>query len=136
MTGGAKVINLSLGTTTASLNDRFAYQRMYGEGVLIVASAGNNESSDYLFPASFDQVISVGAVDANNNHAVFSQYNDQVELVAPGVGVRSTIPNNRYETHGHVFYASLHLLSSSSYTVLIVGGNTDRGQGHRWRHLM
>ena len=134
MTGGAKVINLSLGTTTASLNDRFAYQRMYVEGVLIVASAGNNESSDYLFPASFDQVISVGAVDANNNHAVFSQYNDQVELVAPGVGVRSTIPNNRYETHGRVFYPSLLLLSSSSYTVLIV--DTDRGQGHRWRHLM
>lgn len=107
---------------------------MYVEGVLIVASAGNNESSDYLFPASFDQVISVGAVDANNNHAVFSQYNDQVELVAPGVGVLSTIPNIRYETHGRVFYASFLLLSSSSYTVLIV--DTDRGQGHRWRHLM
>ena len=134
MTGGAKVINLSLGTTTASRNDRIAYQRMYGEGVLIVASAGNNESSDYLFPASFDQVISVGAVDANDNKAVFSQYNDQVELVAPGVGVLSTIPNNRYETHVRVFYASILLLSSSSYNVLIV--DTDRGQGHRWRHLM
>jgi hypothetical protein len=37
--------------------------------------------------------MSVAAVDQNNAHASFSQYTNQVEIAAPGVGVLSTYPN-------------------------------------------
>lgn len=41
--------------------------------------------------------MSVAAVDADMNNAAFSQFNDQVEIAAPGVKVLSTFPPNTYQ---------------------------------------
>mmetsp|Transcript_26664 Transcript_26664/g.39630 ORF Transcript_26664/g.39630 Transcript_26664/m.39630 type:complete len:242 (+) Transcript_26664:454-1179(+) len=77
---GAKTISMSLGGGGLSniTNDQFSGH--YGnDGVLIMAAAGNEGTSDYNYPASYASVMSVAAV---NNHGVstnFSQYNDQVE---------------------------------------------------------
>lgn len=57
-----------------------------------MAAAGNDGTSAYSYPASYDSVISVAAIDSNKAVADFSQYNSQVELAAPGVGVLSTLP--------------------------------------------
>lgn len=90
---GASVINLSLGGPVPSTSARDLYDQLYErENVLVVAAAGNDGSTDYSYPASYDSVISVGAVDANRQHADFSQSNDQVDLVAPGVSILSTVP--------------------------------------------
>ena len=66
--------------------------------VLIIAAAGNGGSSAKSYPASYNSVVSIGAIDSNKNKAGFSQYNNQVELSAPGVGVKSTIPPQNYAT--------------------------------------
>jgi len=42
--------------------------------------AGNGGDTSYLYPASYPSVLSVAALDSNNNKASFSQYNDQVEI--------------------------------------------------------
>jgi subtilisin family serine protease len=47
---------------------------------------------DYSYPASYDDMLSVGAIDENIYKASFSQWNDKVTLVAPGVEVWSTLP--------------------------------------------
>ncbi|HSM26302.1 MAG TPA: S8 family serine peptidase, partial [Anaerolineaceae bacterium] len=52
----------------------------------------NDGISTYHYPASYDSVISVAALDQDYQIADFSQFNDQVELAAPGVGVLSTVP--------------------------------------------
>jgi len=57
-----------------------------------VAAAGNNGSTGFSYPASYDSVISVGALDSSKLVADFSQKNAQVELAAPGVSVDSTVP--------------------------------------------
>ena len=92
---------------------------MYDQGVLIVASAGNGGSSDYLYPASFDQVISVGAIDVRKNHASFSQYNDQVELVAPGVQVLSSLAGNRYGPYYHAYHTLFYKIISDFHCLTI-----------------
>ena len=89
---GADIINMSLGGAYASTFERDAFDSLYAQGVLSFAAAGNNWSSNYSYPASYDSVVSVAAVDEDNGKAQFSQYNDQVELSAPGVGVLSTEP--------------------------------------------
>eukprot|EP00957_Ditylum_brightwellii_P032429 2457002-Ditylum_brightwellii.AAC.1 len=38
--------------------------------------------------------MSVAAVNINGERAPFSQYNDQVDIAAPGVGVKSTVTTN------------------------------------------
>ena len=52
---------------------------------------------DYDYPASYPCVVSVGAVDQNGQRADFSNYNDQVELMGPGVNIRSTYPGDKYQ---------------------------------------
>ena len=89
---GAKVINMSLGGTSSSTTERNAFQNLYNQGVLHVAAAGNGGNTRLSYPASYDSVISVAAVDSGKALASFSQRNSQVELAAPGVAVLSTVP--------------------------------------------
>lgn len=89
---GARVINMSLGGPSASTTERNGFQQLYDAGVLHVAAAGNDGNTAHSYPASYDSVISVAALDSNKQLASFSQRTNQVELAAPGVGVLSTVP--------------------------------------------
>ncbi len=89
---GAKVINMSLGGSTKSITEENAFNSLNNNGVLSIAAAGNAGSSALSYPASYSSVMSVAATDSNNTVASFSQYNSQVEIAAPGVGVLSTYP--------------------------------------------
>lgn len=90
--GGADIISMSLGGGRASGKERRAFNNLYDAGILHIAAAGNDGNTAYSYPASYDSVVSVAAVDINNAIADFSQQNDQVEIAAPGVGVLSTVP--------------------------------------------
>ena len=89
---GAKVINMSLGGSSSNRKEQKAFDNLYAAGILSIAAAGNEESSDPHYPASYDSVVSVSAVDEDNVFANFSNYGADIELTAPGVDVLSTIP--------------------------------------------
>ena len=63
------------------------------KGVIITGAAGNsskdetNGNDPYVYPASYDDVISVGAVDSKSKVRSSSQKNDKVFVTAPGEGV-------------------------------------------------
>lgn len=88
---GAKVINMSLGGGGSSAAEGAFFQSLLDSGVLSIAAAGNGGNTALSYPASYDAVVSVAAVDANKALAAFSQRNAQVELAAPGVGTLSTV---------------------------------------------
>ena len=82
---------MSLEGKNFSSLESYVFGMLYSqEGILSIAAAGNDGSTAYGYPASYNSVISVGAVDQSSVVAGFSQHNDQVELAAPGVGIRST----------------------------------------------
>jgi len=88
---GAKAINLSLGgRDSQTLEDAVNYA--WDNGVLVAAAAGNDGGGRKYYPASYANAISVAATDYNDNVANFSNFNDQVEISAPGVNVFSTFP--------------------------------------------
>jgi subtilisin family serine protease len=89
---GANVVNMSLGGPLKSRSEQRAFTQAFNDGVLPIAAAGNDGNTRNSYPASYDSVISVAAVDSALNIADFSQQNGQVELAAPGVAVRSTVP--------------------------------------------
>ena len=89
---GANVINMSLGGSFKSRTEDKAFNAADGRGVLSIAAAGNDGNTRKSYPASYDSVVSVAAVDSNGNVASFSQQNAAVELAAPGVHVKSTVP--------------------------------------------
>lgn len=106
-------MSMSLGGKDFSQISADAYRHILDEdNVLLVAAAGNSGRTSYTYPASYDAVISVAAVDTNGNKARFSQYNDQVDIAAPGVAINSTIP-------GAAMYLSL---SGTSMAVPHVAG--------------
>jgi subtilisin family serine protease len=85
---GADIINMSLGFDGYSTLVASAVQYAYQHGVTIIASSGNS-SSAVTFPANLPHVIAVGAVDENNDRAYYSNYGDELDLVAPGNNVFS-----------------------------------------------
>lgn len=81
---GADVINLSMGVDSDSDDLREAIKYAYSKNVIIVAAAGNDGTQQYKYPAAYDEVIGVGAVDAKGNVRASSQKNDSVFVTAPG----------------------------------------------------
>ena len=88
---GANIVNMSLGGPISSRTESDALQELSDDGVLLIAAAGNEGSTAHSYPASYDSVISIAAVDNQNHHAAFSQATDQVEIAAPGVAILSTV---------------------------------------------
>jgi len=99
---GANVVNMSLGGGFSQiLQDAITSLENTNDRILFVAAAGNGGDSSYLYPASIDSPImmSVACVDSSKARCSFSQYNDQVDIAAPGLYVRSTVPG--YGTYGY-----------------------------------
>lgn len=90
------VINLSMGSSSLSNIENRAIQKAIEAGIVVVASAGNEGSNVYDFPASYDNVISVGSIYSNNSVSSFSNYNDKIDVVAPGEEVISCSLNDLY----------------------------------------
>jgi serine protease len=81
-----KVINLSLGGYGAY--DCSIYADVAAKGITVVASSGNEgsdeEAGQYSYPASCSNVVSVAATNSYDQVAVYSQYNNMVDISAPG----------------------------------------------------
>ena len=91
---GAKIINLSLASSTPTLNSQRLYERMVSsEDILVVAASGNQGTNEESYPASYDHVISVGSIDENLQRSTFSQYGPTMDVVAPG-DAYSTVPSS------------------------------------------
>ncbi|MEO0249513.1 MAG: S8 family serine peptidase, partial [candidate division WOR-3 bacterium] len=95
---GARVINMSLGTSTYYAILEAACQYAWDSGCVLVASSGSTPGSIY-YPAKFPTVIAVGAVDQNLNLAPFSSYGPEQELVAPGVNIYTIVPDNTFAVY-------------------------------------
>lgn len=89
---GARVINMSFGSSTSSqlLADAVRYATQ--KGSLLVAAAGNTARVDnaVIYPAAYPQVLAVAATDENDEVADFSQHHSYVGISAPGVHIVST----------------------------------------------
>lgn len=106
---GSTVVNMSLAGKESSQAEQEAMQQAYQAGMLLVAAGGNEGSADNFYPAGYDSVIAVGAIDEDKNAWQFTQRNDQIELVAPGVGVTSTLPGNVYRAWDGSSVATPHV---------------------------
>lgn len=84
----ANIVTMSLGGAAATKTERNALEAHANNGILLIAASGNDQHS---YPASYDSVMSVAAVDSNKDHAAFSQYTNQVEISAPGEAILSTV---------------------------------------------
>ncbi|PHR46256.1 MAG: hypothetical protein COA32_11930 [Fluviicola sp.] len=115
---GARVVNLSW-ASGCYYNTYYqnVVNEVYNNGTVIIAAAGNGPTcggaDNYVYPASFENVIAVSSVGPNDNHQRYPedemsthQHNDSVDLVAPGYDVALAIANNNYTTGNGTSFAS------------------------------
>jgi subtilisin family serine protease len=92
---GVKIVSLSLGAAESSTIEEAAFKVAIGAGILPIAATGNSGTGDpateppVAYPAGYDGVLAVGAINFKSERASFSQVGPQVALVAPGVDVLS-----------------------------------------------
>jgi subtilisin len=94
ITNKMDIVNMSLGGSMGSRTLQKAVDNAYKSGILLVSSAGNggyHRKGTITYPAAYDSVIAVGALDQENNRATFSSVGRELELMAPGVFVNSTV---------------------------------------------
>ncbi len=86
------VISMSLGGPMSSSAERTAVSNAEKAGVTVVAASGNDGTGKVSFPAALPTPIAVGAVDVTITKTSFSQWGPELDIVAPGAAVVSTVP--------------------------------------------
>ena len=120
---GAQVINLSEGGPTRSQSQQDALDYAWSKGVVLVAAAGNSNSSTVFYPAASANVLSVGATDNRDRKASFSNFGLWVSVTAPGDSIYSTLPVSPYAMQATYASAlSYDYISGTSMATPIVAG--------------
>ncbi|MBI4320050.1 MAG: S8 family serine peptidase [Chloroflexi bacterium] len=120
---GIQVTNNSYGSSgDPGTLTKAAFDNAYAAGVLHIAAAGNSgnppgRGDNVIYPARYMSVVAVAATDSNNNRANFSSTGPDVEIAAPGVGIKSTVPNGGYAVYSGTSMASPHVAGTAALVI-------------------
>lgn len=106
---GSDVINMSLGGGGYDQSMEEAIETASSEGTIVVAASGNDGMENVSYPAAYDDAIAVGSVDSSEQRSDFSNYGPELEVVAPGENIYSTVPGNDYDTLDGTSMATPHV---------------------------
>lgn len=112
---GAQVINLSLGGTMSSSTLQNAVNYAWNKGSLLIAAAGNNGTSQTVYPAACTNVVAVSALNPSNVITSWSSFGSFVDLCAPGENI-GTLQPDFFPGGGYV------IVSGTSFSSPIVAG--------------
>ena len=103
---GANVISMSFGVSVNSSALNEALDAAELAGIVLVASAGNDNSSNAISPTVSRGTISVAALEADNKKAPYSNFGSFVRVSAPGSNIRSTYSDGGYASWSGTSFAA------------------------------
>lgn len=112
-----RILSMSLGGETDDPALHAAIVQAVDAGVLVVCAAGNTGQVERQFPGGYNEVVGVGAVDFDKKLAAFSTMNKEIDVVAPGVGILSTYPDNRYAVLSGTSMATPHIAGAAALII-------------------
>lgn len=94
---GADLICMSLGSPNPVQEVRKAIQYAQARGVVCFVAAGNSGVTKRVFyPADYPETIAIGSIDENMNRSSFSNTGQNLDFMAPGGKIFSTVPDDWY----------------------------------------
>lgn len=114
---GASVVSMSLGSYGYTRALENAVQYALSKDVALVAAVGNDSKGTVPYPAQFDGVIGVTAVDADSQRASFSNYGSEVDIAAPGVGVLAAWGDEQWISFSGTSAATPYVSGSIAATI-------------------
>lgn len=95
--GKADLICMSLGSPNPVQEVRKAVQYALSKGVVCFVAAGNaGVTKEVFYPANYPETIAIGSIDENLTRSGFSNTGENLDFMAPGGRIFSTIPDNWY----------------------------------------
>ena len=93
----ADIISMSLGSPFPLQQVRKACQYAAEKGVPIFCAAGNSGNTENVFyPSRYPETISIGSIDESMDRSSFSNTGENLDFMAPGSKIMSTVPPNWY----------------------------------------
>ena len=87
----ADIISMSWGGGAYSQTYQNLFNAAHGDGIVLIAAAGNSNTSIGFYPASYNYIISVGATNSGDQKAGFSNYGSTIDVMAPGQDIWSSL---------------------------------------------
>lgn len=111
----ADIINMSFGSTEYSQAEYSVITTLKEAGIILVAAAGNESTSQKAYPAAYSGVFAVGAATITKTAAWYSNYGSWIDLVAPGGDTSLDFDGDGYSdgilsTDGHSSGGSISFL--------------------------
>ncbi|MEK7399378.1 MAG: S8 family peptidase, partial [Candidatus Poribacteria bacterium] len=133
---GIQVTNNSYGSSAdPGFTVHDAFDAAYTAGIINIAAAGNSGNrkgtgDNVIYPAKYNTVVAVAATDSSNKRATFSSTGPKVELSAPGVSIKSTIPGGGYAIYSGTSMASPHVAGTAALVIAsgVIGPANIRAQ--------
>lgn len=113
----ADIISLSLGGSQPDPYLRQAIDYAIDSGSVVVAAAGNDGCDCVSYPANYPEVIAVGSSDSSNNRSTFSNYGNNLDILAPGENIIAPSWSKSLQTNGYVLN-----VSGTSFSTPLVSG--------------
>lgn len=117
-----RIISMSLGGPVDDPRLHSAIKRAVSKNILVVCAAGNlGDGQAYSFertyPGFYPEVVCVGAVTEDQKPADFTNTNDEIDLVAPGVNITSTYLNGKFAKSSGTSMATPHVAGAAALLI-------------------
>lgn len=103
---GVDIINMSVCFLESSETLKEAVQLADRNNIILIASSGNDSSDTVFYPASYDGVMKIGAINESGSLANFSTRGEDVDFAAPGVNIYTATRDSKYKSVSGTSFAA------------------------------